>query len=421
MTARSPVVIEKYDSSKLEERFRNEFMANITKLENQIEKVKLENQRLEDSLVCDQMEIDERKARIEDRTIGLVSFSTLIRFYSRFLDTREADAKVKLSDPLDDLDRVAAVVDKLEATVTEMEDLTHDDMIEELEKMLFDEETAVTEIESHNAFLRNSMTLRRARMPMIRLAIKGKKRPPKRAAEEEDLLPFAFEAGAAFQKRIDTGSYARLKKRQDELREKEAALRMAEEKRNSYLIEETARWRMKAADLAVLKQKLHELAEVIANVEKEEKAVAELKTHEMEKDYEEGCQQEKIRAVRRIKERIEKDKEQIREMNQKVSDLTVLARKKEKLFKKKRAKLDALVKEVERLEAGREDKEREISLLEQKLLLTEMMLNQQLKEAQAMSGYVLPPEVFEMKNGLSPRIDEMRKVIELVGAAPVEP
>ena len=419
-TARSPVVIEKYDSSKLEERFQQEFLSTITALEKQIERVKLENQRLEESLVCDRMDIEERKARIEDRTIGLVSFSTLIRFYSRFLDTREEDAKVKMSDPIDDLDLVTEYVEKLEAAAAEMEDIARDELGPELERMIFDEEVVVTHIESWNAFRRNSITLKRASFPLIRAALKGRKHVVREEVVEDDAAPLGFPAAAGYQKRIDNGPYAKLKKRQDALREKEASLRMAEEKRNAYLIEETARWRAKANHLSSLKQQMEEVAALVCSVEQEEKAVDAIKTEEMLNDWEEGCEKEKIRGVRRIKARIEHNKAQIEEMNKKISDMNVMSRKKEKLFKKKRAKLDALVKEIDRMEAGREDKEREISLLEQRLLLTEMLLNQQLKEAQSMSGYVLPPKVFEMKNGLSPRVDEMRKVIELVGAAPVD-
>ena len=410
--ARKKAAIKPYDSSKLEEKFKKEYMTTITALEEQIAAAKEEIERIKDKIEMDKLEIDERKACLEDRTIGLVSFSTLVRFYSRFLDSREFDAKIKMSDPIDDISLMEQFVEKLEACASEMESQLKDDDFDELETILADETREVERMENENLAARCSIEVRQLALPLRQACVELKRTELKPveipAPELETITVSDIEA------RVEASYYNALRKRQDALRDTEAQLSIAEETRTEFLATEAAKWRKKVDIMEMLMDDLDSTMKMTAEIDTLQKEVDRMKFEELKDSDAEGSRQADIAALRRIQRRIQEKKKEMEELKQKMKDMKIIQKKKVKIFGKRRAKLDELVKEIDAMEQAREDKEREISVLEDKLLLTEMLLNQNLREAQSMSNYVLPSTVYEMKNGLSPRIEEMKKIIDLV-------
>lgn len=411
--------IKPYDSSKLEEKFKKEYMAKITELETAIANVKNDIEQTEDQMAMERLDIDERKARIEDRTIGLVAFSTLVRFYSRFLDTREADAKTKMSDPIDDIKILESVVEKVESTAAEMESLLADEGMDEIESMIAEETRIVEQMENDNLATRCSVEIRQLTLPLLRAETESRQPVPVKPAPVFEPDPAVLNE-MDIDARIEASYYDALQQRQEDLRTLEAELNILEEKQTEFLASEAAKWRQKSTILACMRDDLEEAFTLNMEIDRLQKEIDRMKFMELKGSEEENSRQTQIAALRRIQKRIDEKKQELEDLKQKVNDMKVVEKKKNKLLTKRRAKLSDLVKEVETLEEKNEDKMREIERLEQKLLITEMLLNQQLKNAQSMSNYVLPSNVYETKKGLSPRIEEMMKVLELVSVSHAE-
>jgi hypothetical protein len=102
--------IKPYDASPAEDRFRKDFIDRLASKESEVRELSEQNDELSRSLSQRRDELEERRIRVDERTIALISFQTVINCWSRFLDLRQTNARQNLADPLDDIDCLEAAV-----------------------------------------------------------------------------------------------------------------------------------------------------------------------------------------------------------------------------------------------------------------------------------------------------------------------
>jgi hypothetical protein len=113
--------IKPYDRGRLEDTFKATYFKRLAEIEHEIAATKEENVTLAGAIAADRETVEERKIRLDDRTIALMSFSAVINFYARFLELRQVNASLKLIDPLDYGENSEVVIQHLEDSVANLE------------------------------------------------------------------------------------------------------------------------------------------------------------------------------------------------------------------------------------------------------------------------------------------------------------
>ncbi|OHT09123.1 hypothetical protein TRFO_22132 [Tritrichomonas foetus] len=404
--------IEPYDSSQLAEKFKKEFLVNIDKLEKEIQQVIDQNQSIIDHNRVEQDIIDARKMKLEDRMIALLSFNTVILLYSRFLDSRQMDAKGHLSDPLDDLD-------SLEAQIVNDENL-----IQELAAQLEQEDTNVLEASvknEQNEFDDYSLkqTLRKHQLRFKKLEIERQlKELPKEPKLEQRKLYYINHSElpndeAYYQKIAEHCAlinYANLIQKEANLRKKHADIAIAEERYNKFFAEHNKMWRKKYDKLDELAENYHEISDLRVQIDAVLMDNAKLRFKSARQNdgmYPERREEAFIECLRQASER---RLAEISQAKEKIDEMNVILRKRKRHAQKRDKNLDILQKQIDEATRQKDEYEAKVIGIENSVLQMQMKL----KECQTLSDYAPPLEVFNEKGKTIPRLEEISKVLEIV-------
>jgi hypothetical protein len=358
--------------------------------------------------------IEEHRNRIDDRTIGLFSFQTVINCWARFLDSRYANAKMNLIDPLDSLDGLEAVVVPLEKGVETLETQFHRSNLEAFRAQVTDAELSLEalvrsngarclQLGSRKLYVSNRLSVL-PKDPNLVISF-----PPQLPIE-----PINIAELGDLESRISKDLYGTIKARQDRLNELEIEVRLAEDQLRSVFGEEVVTARLQAEKMGSVQEFFHLRTELEREIAESEERNGRLKMKLWKIEDSDCSDRQTVVRNEKLRERTNMHQQEIAEAETKIRELEQEGRLKSRGFVEQRKALMAGVEKLKSAEEAKKDLEAEVVQLEQQVVELEFRLNLKLKEVASLSGYVPPAEIFTEKSGISPRIEEIQQVVSLV-------
>jgi DNA repair exonuclease SbcCD ATPase subunit len=206
-----------------------------------------------------------------------------------------------------------------------------------------------------------------------------------------------------------------LKAKQEKLDRLEAELEMINAESTAFFASYITESRHHAERLRSLRQFCHQVNETNHRIQKTRDAIDDRKLMlEQFRDPDLDDDHRAIAFMKGLAARVAREQRGVNELGSHVKELRVISEHTEKQFVRRRTKLKARMEKLEGEDREQCERETNIAKLEAQLLTVELRLNECLREALALSGYVQPPEVLQGRNGHWPRGEEIMEIMELV-------
>jgi hypothetical protein len=215
--------------------------------------------------------------------------------------------------------------------------------------------------------------------------------------------------------RIQHATFSKPSQRGAEYKEKELNLRISEDRAVDFMAKLTSQWRDTAAHLDYLSNELHSAVELREEIEECSRAVTTLQLEVMKSADSDVDERRAVTYLINFRRKIDVTRAENDARKKKNADQALLLKKKEKQFKKRRGKMLQTEEWLVETEKARVEKGLEVAKMERTVLELEIKLNERLCNAQAMSKKLKPLDTIDGKSRTTVRIEEMAKVIELVG------
>ena len=408
--------IEPYDSAQLVERFKKEFLQNIKKLESEIQAVLDENQAIIDRNRAEQDIIDSRKMRLEDRMIALLSFNTVILLYGRFLDSRQADAKGHLSDPLDDLESLEAQVVNDERLIEQLQKQLDANDTDNLEEAVTREQNRIEEFSAQQKIRMMNLKLRKLEVTRALKAMPKEPdfRPKRKYHINHSELPIDETDYDSVKKNIDLINFTKLIQEEAQLRKLHADIAEMEEKYNRFFQEHNKIWHKKADRLVELAESFHEISNLRTQIDEMSLELAKMKFQRAKMNDAAADMRREEAYIECLRNANERRQNEIAQAQEKIDEMTIILKKRKRHANKRNRNMDNLVKEIQEATEEKNEYENKVISIENNVFSVQMKLNLKLKECQTLMNYVPPPELFNEKGKRNPRLEEISKVLEIV-------
>lgn len=407
-------IIKPYDPKTHTEIFKKQFMSRILDLERQLTDAKEEYKKNLDLNANVKNILERKRINHEDRLLTLMSFSTVVSLYSRFLDEREQNAKFNLADPLDDTSKLQESVELIEERNRKLEEMLDDD-ITQLRNNLEQDRAYLCELKNDNLCRTNNYKYRklRSKQALIELAkqpsLKLTKIEPIREISSNDV--FSNDALSYEVKNMKENAlhneYAQIQEMQKKISE-------IEKKHNDFLIKSMQDFSPKAEKIAQLRNKLHEVTKISLAYEKNlrETMILAHNYGELRNVTSQARRYDSMTSF--IKARIERATNDINERQEKYDENKVMYKKRIKLADKRKKSVANKNAENEELESQMKKRMTEVDILENQLFETEMKINLALKAAQSRNNMSQLKNKYIPDYSQNPRIEEMQKIMQLV-------
>jgi hypothetical protein len=406
--------IKRYNRSHLEESFKKTFLAHVTQLEEDIATAKQTNIDLAAALIKDRVVLDERAVQLDDRTIGLMSFSSVVSFYVRYLEMRQAAASFKLIDPLDDLENYERLVKCLEDSCDSLQSAVELTDLEEYQASVLAEDEEATSLQEQVDLRRANL---RYRQVWVKNWAKGVSKEPLLKLRPTVRLEIGSSPMAQFTelpKRIQSATFSKPSPGLAEYQDKETAVRLSEDRAVEFMTKLTSRWRDTERHLQYLSSELHSAAELRLQIDEWSRKLGELRISVMKTGEAEAANRKKIAYLRNFRKNVAEKQRENEEHMKRVTDYQVLQRKKTRQMKHRREKMAQTEQWMVITEKEKAQKDADVGKMERAVVELEIQLNEKLLEGQAISRRLKQLEEVDGKTATAVRIEEMAKVMELV-------
>ena len=165
--------IQPYDSSNVCEKFKKEYLQNLTKIKEQIDEITEQNQQIIDHNRIEQDGIDLRKKKLEDRMIAILSFNTYIMLYGRALETWQANAKASLADPIDDLETLENLVQKEEQVCQDLQKILEEESTNKLQEKVIQDQDKIDEFVQNQIVQKNNLLFKKLKIEKEKQLLKA--------------------------------------------------------------------------------------------------------------------------------------------------------------------------------------------------------------------------------------------------------
>ena len=361
----------------------------------------------------DQLELDDVKGKLEDKAIGILTFTTSIELYRRFLDEREANARSLLCDPVDDTTALEEIVTRLEASLKYLGCDVSSTINDDIEVGNMQEEMEVEALENENLSRRMKYSVLRVMLdrPMKVDSVKKITFDGEEDRKEIDKARIEL-AQAALKRANDLNELSDA--RQKKLDEIYAKLEAMEDEADAQLDECRGKFKAKEKMIEELRDKVKERDDLLLSIntmnEKVGKLILELASLRDQK----GDLSRGYNLQQRRQELCDFDKQQNQSRVGKMEDRKKFARKRRHNNKKRREELKITEQEVEQFQQQCEEYLESILAIEEESHDVEVALNSKLKEAQGLTEDVFNESTFESSCiGVSTK-QEMHKVFGIV-------
>jgi hypothetical protein len=402
--------IKPYDRSTAEDRFRKEFMDRVDSKESEIRQLTEQNEELSRSLSQCRGELEERRIRIDDRSIGMISFQAVINCWSRFLDRRQTDARQNLAHPLDDIDCLEAAVDAMEQGARCLASQSESFTSRVLEDQVRDESESLRLLVHENSLRRASF---RVRQLHLRNQLRFASADPTLAVDFPARVPIPAVDATRFRGALEREA-AKLAEKQRRLDQLEIEMRVIEEESSAFFAPYANRSREHAKKIRTLAQTFHSKNELEIKVQTAKEVVDGMRLDFVRMKDGDTEERRAMAFVAGLRARVEREAKALERLRDQVAGMQLMAKKQHQSFRRRR---NALKQEMERCQesVGQAAAKRgQVEKLEEQVLRLQLKLNLKWKEAHAMCKCVPPAAIFGERSGRSPRADEMIKVIQLV-------
>jgi hypothetical protein len=406
--------IKPFNPMLTSDRFREDVFIPLLEKETERDAIASENETIAAQIKSDRAAAEARRLRLDDRTIGLFSFQTVINCWARFLDSRYSAARLNLVDPIDSLEPFEAVVVAVENALESLRAQFDPSGLDGVRSQVLDEGLALEALLQSNSARRPSIACRRVAAER-RLA--WLPREPSMAIEFPPAVPISeidsSECGG-LELEIAQTSHDRIKARQKRLNEFEIETRFVEEGFRGSCREEIENSFVQGEKVGSLGEYFHRRTELEAAIVPTEEKITELRLKLWgitEADTPERCA---LLVNGGTKMRTREYERESHELQDKIADLKQEARRKARLFTQQRKGLTGAWEKYQKGETARHAKELEVLRLEHQARELEFHLNLKLKEVQSSLGHVPPEETFVDSVRWNPRIDETNTVVSIV-------
>jgi chromosome segregation ATPase len=215
-------------------------------------------------------------------------------------------------------------------------------------------------------------------------------------------------------KRIEAASFSKTSGRMGEYQEKEASVRLSEDRAVEFMSKLTAKWRETESHLDYLSNEFHNAAELRSEIDEWSQKLGQLKIEVMKFGESEADARRKLAYLRNLKTTIQQRQRENEEHMKAASDHEVLLGKKAKQLKRRREKMAQTEQWMIATEKAKAQKDVDVGKMERDVLELQIRLNEKLLEGQALSTRLQPLELIDGKTPTDVRIEEMTKVMELV-------
>lgn len=361
----------------------------------------------------EQLEIDDIKLKLEDKAIGILTFTTSIELYRRFLDEREQNARQLLCDPIDDPSAIEDVVNRIEASLKYLGCDVSSTINDDIEVSNMQEDMEVQALENENLSRRMQYLLRRALLDTPPFVEQVQRITYEGEADREETDKARMELAQAELKRAnDLNALSdELQKRLEDLHEKLEAM---EEEADAQLLAARSKYMEKEKIIEDLRSKVGERDELLLSINSMNEKIGKLKLELAAARDQRGDLNRGHALLQRRKDLCEFDQQQNQSRIQKMEDRKKFARKRRHNNKKRVEDLKVTEKEVEEFQQQCDEYLDSILAIEDESHEVEVQLNAQLKEAQRLSQDVFEESTFEDSCVEVSKTAEMHKVFGLV-------
>ena len=424
--------IQPYDSSNVCEKFKKEYLQNLTKIKEQIDEITEQNQQIVDHNRAEQDIIDLRKKKLEDRMIAILSFNTYIMLYGRALETWQANAKASLADPIDDLETLENLVQKEEQVCESLQKILEEEGTNELQEKVMLDQNKIDEFVQNQLVQKNNLQFKKLKLEKEKQLLKPTptsiqklsdkkeiidfKQPPNQNRYHIDLqnLPTDLTDYDKFIQQSTTMNMSSLIQKQLQLRKRQADLAIEEEKFNSYYSQNSRVMNEKILKLNELTEEFHEVTHLLLQIDRQSVLNSRLKIDYAKIRDDSAELRRGMAFIDYLRDSNAQNQEETKRMQEKMEQMKTILKKRKKHFAKREKNLLTLQDDIESATKEKDLYEATVIQLENKVFQAQMKLNLKLKEAQILADYVISEDVINEKGKRIPRLEEISKVVELV-------
>ena len=424
--------IQPYDSSTVCDKFKKEYLQNLTKIKEQIDEITEQNQQIIEHNRVEQDGIDLRKKKLEDRMIAILSFNTYIMLYGRALETWQANAKSSLADPIDDLETLENLVQKEEQVCESLQKILEEEGTNKLQEAVILDQNKIDQFVQNQIVQKNNLQFRQLKLEKEKQLLKPIPSSIEKLSNKKEVfdlnqqssqnryhidiqnLPTDLTDYDKFVKQSTTLNISSLIQKQLQLRKRSAELALEEEKFNNYYSQNSRIMNEKALKLNELTEEIHERTHLLLQIDRQTTLNARLKI-DYAKIRDDSCEKRREAAfIDYLRDANTQNQEETKRMQEKMEQMKTILKKRKKHAAKREKNLLTLQDEIESATKDKDLYEATVIQLENKVFQAQMKLNLKLKEAQILSNYVPSEDVINEKGKRIPRLEEISKVVELV-------
>lgn len=421
--------IQPYDSSNVCEKFKKEYLQNLTKIKEQIDEITEQNQQIIDHNRIEQDGIDLRKKKLEDRMIAILSFNTYIMLYGRALETWQANAKASLADPIDDLETLENLVQKEEQVCQDLQKILEEESTNKLQEKVIQDQDKIDEFVQNQIVQKNNLLFKKLKIEKEKQLLKPTPTSiQKIASKKEDYkqnsqnryhidiqnLPTDLTDYDKFVQQSTTVNISSLIQKQQQLRKRQAELAIEEEKFNSYYAQNSRIMTEKTLKLNELTEEIHEVTHLLLQIDRQTTMNSRLKIDYAKIRDDSAELRREMAYIDYLRDSNTQNQEETKRLQEKMEEMKTILKKRKKHFAKREKNLLTLQDDIENATKEKDLYEATVLQLENKVFQAQMKLNLKLKEAQILSNYVPSEDVINEKGKRIPRLEEISKVVELV-------
>lgn len=430
--------IQPYDSSNVCEKFKKEYLQNLTKIKEQIDEITEQNQQIIDHNREEQDIIDLRKKKLEDRMIAILSFNTYIMLYGRALETWQANAKSSLADPIDDLETLENLVEKEEQICESLQKSLENEGTFKLEEVVMLDQNKIDEYLQNQLVQKNHLLFKKLKLEKERQSLKPIPRSIQKINEKKEVIDFKQQNPSnryhidiqnlptditdyeKFIQQSTTINISSLIQKQQQLRKRQADLALEEEKFNNYYSENSKKMNEKTLKLNELTEEFHERTHLLLQIDRQTTLNSRLKADYAKLKDDSAEMRREFAFLDYLRDANSQNQEETKRLQEKMEQMKTILKKRKKHFAKREKNLLALQDDIENATKEKDLYEATVIQMENKVFQAQMRLNLKLKEAQILSNYVPSEDVINEKGKRIPRLEEISKVVDLVSIEKTE-
>lgn len=360
-----------------------------------------------ENLKQQQRRVDMRKTRLEDRMIGILSFTTTIELYKRFLDERYINANQVLTMPAESLVSMENYIEKLESYIKQIGENAGNLTTSDLEFTISREELDVETMEAQNTARSALLQLRKAQQikPQAQIPIILER---KLDSDEE---PPVFDFNDVY---IDEEMFTRLKKRQVNFDDSISKLEESETTSNNKTRASQLKYRAKTRQIKDLRNRLIENEKIRLDISDEIVQISDLRQTLCEVQDELGKAKRNKDFLSLLEKLNQADAKDLASYKAKIEERKLYSRKRKHQYKKHKAAVDDYKAEVDKAQEEYDAYEASVIELENQIHEAEMNINSVLKHTQYQYAELNENSIIETDTSHISKLDELQKMVSLV-------